>query len=129
MALPRWTGNKDKVWWTSWSPGGRLPVGKTYRQLHPPVPPKPPAPKPPVQVMVPVRLSNLKYGLSNDDVKDLQRALNKYHGAKLPVTGNYRDQTDAAVRSCQLKHGFGLDPKKHSFVGRKQALHLHLKPV
>lgn len=129
MALPRWTGRRDKVWWTSWSEYGRLPVGKTYRQLHPPTPPKPPTPKPPASAGVPVRLSNLKYGLSNDDVKDLQRQLNKLHNAGLPVTGNYRDQTDAAVRSCQKRHGFGLDPKKHSYVGRKQALHLGLKPV
>lgn len=127
MALPRWTGNTNKVWWTTWSKFGRLPVGKTYRQAH--ATPTPPAPKPPAG-RVPVNLRNLKYGVRNNaDVKDLQRALNATHGAKLPVTGNYLDLTDAAVRSCQKKHGYGLDPKRKSFVGRKQAAHLGLKPV
>ena len=126
MALPRWTDLSSKAWWTSWSPAGRLPVGKTYRQLHVPTPP---APKPPV--LVPVNLRNLKYGvMNNDDVRDLQRALNRHNlSPDLPVTGNYRDQTDAAVRRCQKLHHFGLDPVKHSYVGRKQAVHLGLKPI
>jgi peptidoglycan hydrolase-like protein with peptidoglycan-binding domain len=126
MALPRWTGHKDHVWWTSWSRFGRLPVGKSWNQLHPIVVPRPPSP-----TLVPVNLRNLKYGVTgNDDVKDLQRALNKHNlSPDLPVTGNYFDQTDAAVRRCQKLHGFGLDPVRHSYVGRKQALHLGLKPI
>lgn len=125
MALPRWTGNKDHVWWTSWSKFGRLPVGRTWNQLHPVVAPKPPAP-----VLVPVNLRNLKYGVrNNDDVKDLQRALNKHGNFGLPVTGNYLDRTDDAVRWCQTRHHFGTDPKRHSYVGRQQAAHLGLKPA
>lgn len=125
MALPRWTGRTDQVWWTSWSRYGRLPVGKTWNQLHPVVVPKPPA-----MVLVPVNLRNLKYGvLNNDDVRDLQRQLNKKHNAGLPVTGNYLDRTDLAVRQCQYRHDFGQDPKRHSYVGRRQALHLGLKPI
>lgn len=126
MALPRWTGNTDKVWWTSWSPFGRLPVGKTYRDLHPVVVPKPPAP-----TAVVVDLRNLKYGVRNNaDVKDLQRALNRHNvSPDLPVSGNYLDQTDAAVRACQRRHGLGLDPVRKSFVGPSQAKHLGLKPI
>lgn len=126
MALPRWTGNTDHVWWTSWSPFGRLPVGQTYRQLHPPVvvAPKPPAP-------TEVQLHNLRYGVRNNaDVKDLQRALNRHNvSPDLPVSGNYLNQTDAAVRACQKRHGFGADPVQKSFVGPAQARHLGLKPI
>lgn len=32
MALPRWTG-VDKVTWTSWTPFGRLPVGRPHRAV------------------------------------------------------------------------------------------------
>lgn len=125
MALPRWTGLTNTVWWTSWSRFGRLPVGKSWNQLHQVVITKPVPP-----TLVPVRLSNLKFGMSNDDVKDLQRALNRHNlSPDLPVTGNYLAKTDAAVRRCQNQHGFGLDPVLHSYVGRKQALHLGLKPI
>jgi hypothetical protein len=129
MALPRWTGKRDTVWWTTWSKFGRLPVGKSYNELHKPVPHSG-QPKPPASKGVPVKLGYLKYGvMDKDDVRDLQRALNKSHGTDLPETGNYLDQTDLAVRNCQKHHGFGLDPKRHSFVGRRQAIHLGLKPV
>lgn len=126
MALPRWTGHKDRVWWTSWSRFGRLPVGKSWNELHPVSVPKPPTPN-----LVPVNLKNLKYGVrNNQDVKDLQRALNRqFKDANLPVTGNYLDRTDAAVRYHQFKNGFGLDPKRHSYVGRRQAAHLGLRPI
>lgn len=73
-----------------------------------------------------VRLSNLKYGLTNDDVKDLQKALNSHLHLSLPLTGFYGDQTDAAVRKCQYDHDFGEDAPKHSFVGSAQARHLGL---
>jgi peptidoglycan hydrolase-like protein with peptidoglycan-binding domain len=75
-----------------------------------------------------VRLANLRYGLTNDDVKDLQRALNRHlSGPDLPVTGFYGDQTDAAVRRCQQAHDLGEDAPRHSFVGSRQAAHLGLR--
>lgn len=74
-----------------------------------------------------VRLANLRYGLTNDDVKDLQRALNRHlSGDDLPVTGFYGDMTDAAVRRCQQAHDLGNDAPKHSNVGPRQAAHLGL---
>ena len=78
-----------------------------------------------------VRLVKLKYGVKNNsDVKDLQRALNKHNvSADIPVTGNYLDQTDAAVRACQRKHDLGSDTARHSYVGKMQAVHLGLKPI
>jgi hypothetical protein len=74
-----------------------------------------------------VRLDNLRYGKTNDDVKDLQRALNRHlSGDDLPVTGYYGDMTDAAVRRCQQAHDLGEDAPRHSFVGSRQARHLGL---
>ena len=75
-----------------------------------------------------VALSHLRYGLTNDDVKDLQRALNRHlSGDDLPVTGFYGDMTDAAVRRCQRDHDLGEDAPKHSFIGPRQAQHLGLR--
>jgi murein DD-endopeptidase MepM/ murein hydrolase activator NlpD len=74
-----------------------------------------------------VRLENLRYGRSHDDVKDLQRALNAHLHLSLPLTGFYGDQTDAAVRKCQYDHDLGEDAPKHSFVGSRQAVHLGLR--
>jgi hypothetical protein len=89
---------------------------------HPPVPPADTRPA--------VRLANLRYGQRNDDVKDLQRALNRHNvSADLPVTGFYGDLTDAAVRADQRRHGFGNDAPKQSHVGRSQAAHLGLRVV
>jgi murein DD-endopeptidase MepM/ murein hydrolase activator NlpD len=77
-----------------------------------------------------VRLANLRYGLTNDDVKDLQRALNAHFaGPDLPLTGYYGDQTDALVRKCQYDHDLGEDAPKHSFVGNRQASHLGLRVI
>jgi hypothetical protein len=74
-----------------------------------------------------VNLDNLRYGMTNDDVKDLQRALNRHlSGDDLPVTGYYGDMTDAAVRRCQQAHDLGEDAPRHSFVGSRQARHLGL---
>lgn len=69
----------------------------------------------------------MKYGVMDSPaVKRLQEALNRTHGTRLPVSGNYLDQTDAAVRDCQRRHGFGHDPEHHSYVGPRQAAHLGL---
>jgi hypothetical protein len=101
----------------------RDPHPRPARQHFPPTAPAPTRPAPPS-----VRLANLKYGLRNDDVKDLQNALNRHNlSPDLPVTGFYGDQTDAAVRLCQQRHGFGSDAPKHSNVGRSQAAHLGLR--
>lgn len=76
-----------------------------------------------------VSLSNLKYGKTNDDVKDLQNALNRHiHDADLPVTGYYGPMTDSIVRRCQREHNLGNDPINRSFVGHQQAVHLGLVP-
>jgi Peptidase family M23/N-acetylmuramoyl-L-alanine amidase len=75
-----------------------------------------------------VYLSKLKYGqMDSDSVKRLQMHLNDHSlkgGQTLPVSGNYLDETDEEVRLCQQQHGFGNDPAKASYVGRKQAEHL-----
>lgn len=73
-----------------------------------------------------VRLSVLKYGNSGPDIVALQKALNAHLGLHIPTTGNYLDQTDAAVRKCQQLHDLGEDAPKHSFVGSNQARHLGL---
>lgn len=75
-----------------------------------------------------VALANLKYGVRGSaDVTALQQALNAHFpGLGLPTTGNYLQLTDDAVRRCQRAHGFGLDPAKKSFVGKRQAAHLGL---
>ncbi|GAA2428944.1 peptidoglycan recognition protein family protein [Streptomyces macrosporus] len=54
-----------------------------------------------------VKLENLRYGKTNGDVADLQRALIE-HGEKIPAgaTGHYGDQTKAAVASFQRKQGW-----------------------
>jgi hypothetical protein len=74
-----------------------------------------------------VRLTVLKYGNSGPDVVELQKALNRHLGLHIPTTGNYLDQTDAAVRKCQQLHDLGEDAPKHSFVGSNQARHLGLR--
>lgn len=80
----------------------------------------PPAPSKPV-----VYLSKLKYGQrDSDSVRTLQRALKTHNDASMPITGNYLDQTDAAVRKCQQAHGFGFDRPRASYVGPRQAQHL-----
>ncbi len=75
-----------------------------------------------------VRLSKLRFGVTDATaVRRLQRALNRHRDPDdpvLPLTGNYLDLTDAAVRLCQLRHGFGHDPSGASFVGAAQAAHL-----
>ena len=75
-----------------------------------------------------VALANLKFGVrANADVRELQVALNSHFpGLGLPTTGNYLAGTDEAVRRCQGTHGFGADPAKKSFVGKRQAAHLGL---
>jgi hypothetical protein len=74
-----------------------------------------------------VFLSKLRFGQrDSDSVKRLQVALNKHGvpGDRLPVTGNYLEQTDAAVRACQAEHVPPADAAGKSFVGRGQAKHL-----
>lgn len=74
-----------------------------------------------------VNLSQLHYGQrGSDSVVQLQRALNAHLRLSLPLSGNYLDQTDAAVRRCQQAHGYGSDPARKSFVGPSQARHLGL---
>jgi hypothetical protein len=125
MSLPRWTGGDTKVQWTRWTPYGLLPVGKTQRERNAAV-----VPKPPVVVQPSVNLRNLRYGARNDDVKDLQRALNRHlGGVDLPVTGFYGTLTDAAVRRDQAAHLPPADPARRSFVGVRQAVHLGLKVI
>lgn len=80
----------------------------------------PPAP-------APIVLKDLRYGvMHSDSVKRLQARLNAHFNLDIPRTGNYLDQTDYAVRQCQRQHGFGSDPVQQSYVGPKQAHHLHL---
>jgi len=67
-----------------------------------------------------VRLGNLRYGKTNADVKDLQRAL------KMHADGFYGPITDAAVRAHQKKLGLTPDPKGKSYIGPKQARALGL---
>ncbi len=76
-----------------------------------------------------VDLTHLRFGVRNDaDVSTLQEALNgHFPGLGLPTTGHYLAKTDAAVRRCQRRHGFGADPKGKSFVGKAQAAHLGLR--
>ena len=62
-----------------------------------------------------VKIANLKYGKTNDDVKDLQRRL------KVAPDGFYGPVTDDAVRAHQRKMKLTPDPKGKSFVGPKQA--------
>ena len=77
-----------------------------------------------------VRLANLKYGKIDQDVKDLQNALNaKMRGTKLLVDGVYGATTDAAVRKHQGVIKVGVDPAKKSYVGPRQAAALGLKVV
>jgi murein DD-endopeptidase MepM/ murein hydrolase activator NlpD len=75
-----------------------------------------------------VRLSRLLFGvMDSGSVRRLQRTLNRHGVAgdpQLPITGNYLDRTDEAVRRCQQLHGFGQDAAKASFVGTGQADHL-----
>ncbi len=89
-----------------------------------------PAPSPGARMPAPrVLLSKLKFGQrDSDSVKRLQAALNRHRHqgdpAPLPVTGNYLEQTDRAVRLCQQRHNLGADPAGKSFVGARQAKHL-----
>lgn len=75
-----------------------------------------------------VHLSNLRYGKTNDDVKDLQRALNSHQsGTDLLVDGIYGEATDRHVRDHQRAQGWTPDAAKHSFVGPQQAAKLGLR--
>ena len=73
-------------------------------------------------------LSELRFGsLDSSSVRRLQRALNMHREGNMPLvrlTGDYLDDTDAAVRLCQQRHGFGNDPDDQSQVGPMQAMHL-----
>jgi murein DD-endopeptidase MepM/ murein hydrolase activator NlpD len=76
-----------------------------------------------------VYVSKLVQGqMASDSVWYLQRSLNQNgnppEGASLPLTGNFLDQTAAAVKGCQQAHGFGDDPMGSVYVGPSQAAHL-----
>ena len=62
MNLPRWTGD-SRVWWTSWTQFGRLPVGSTERQRHTTPVPTPPSP---THISIPTEdsmfLASVQYG-------------------------------------------------------------------
>ena len=85
------------------------------------------------KIKYPTYLSKLKYGTRDSrSVKNLQAALNKHPmpgGRRLPVSGYYGPLTDAEVRRCQRKHGFGDDPRRKSYVGIRQAKHLKLPKI
>jgi hypothetical protein len=108
----------------TWSCGNCVDPAPSLKWSPAPAAPKPP-PAPPKPT---VRLEQLKAGTKDSaSVRLLQKALNAHSipgQDKLPVTGNYGDMTDAAVRACQKAHGFGSDPKGKSSVGPKQATHL-----
>jgi len=76
-----------------------------------------------------VRLSNLAPGSSGPDVAELQRALID-HGFEIPagVTGNYKDQTIAAVMAAQVAQGL-VGPDADGAVGRKTCLFLGLQVI
>jgi hypothetical protein len=123
-----WPGQRWGVHLQGWAEGWnhvRIPG-------LPPAAAPAPAPAPGQPSGATVTLANLHYGAVNDDVKDLQNALNAHHlagGRTLPVTGKYLDMTDAEVIKCQVQHGFGHDAPKHSFLGARQAAHLGLRAV
>ncbi|GHG09638.1 peptidoglycan-binding protein [Streptomyces hydrogenans] len=66
----------------------------------------PPPPAPEVPVPAEVRLSNLKCGASNDDVKDFQRALKSKGYDPGPIDGVYGDRTKAACTRFQKAQGW-----------------------
>ncbi len=76
-----------------------------------------------------VLLSNLVPGASGPDVAELQKALIS-NGFDIPagVTGNYKDQTIAAVMAAQLAQGL-VGPDADGAVGRKTCLFLGLTVV
>lgn len=51
----------------------------------------------------------LKRGMSGDDVRQLQAAINKDIGAGLAEDGKFGAKTQAAVKDCQRKHGWKVD--------------------
>jgi hypothetical protein len=95
----------------------KRPATRTHFTLGTPAPTQPT-----------VRLANLHYGAVNDDVLDLQRALNRHlDGADIVLSRTYGPATDAAVRRCQRLHDLGSDAANHSSVGPLQAAHLGLR--
>lgn len=92
--------------WTTWW-GVQLPGGTSGHPSHDHHPH--------------VKLANLHYGEKNNDVKQLQRALNVH-----PVSGYYGPKTDQAVRANQRSHGWHPDHRHHSSVGPVQARALRL---
>ena len=81
----------------------------------------------------PTYLKKLKFGQKNSaSVKNLQRALNVHpalSGKRLSISGYYGTRTDYWVRLCQKRHGYGNDPARESFVGKRQAKHLKLPKI
>lgn len=109
---------------------GNLDRIQAYASGEPTRPPAPPT-VPPGTVFRggSVYLEKLRYGQrDSDSVRNLQTVLRAHGSPSLPVTGNYLDMTDAAVRACQTRHGYGGDPARKSFVGPRQAAHLFPRP-
>jgi hypothetical protein len=106
-------------------PFGRLPIDGDVGHPTPDVPDVPDVP----EDAPGVQLSNLVPGASGPDVAELQQALID-NGYVIPagVTGNYKDQTIAAVRAAQLAQGL-VGPDADGAVGRKTCLFLGLTVV
>ena len=101
-------------------PFGALPIEKKAAQSHP----VPLAPDDP-----PVHLSALVPGGKGPDVVTLQEALIKNGFAiEAGATGNYKDQTIAAVTAAQVAQGFTGDDAD-GIAGRKTCLFLGLSPI
>jgi hypothetical protein len=59
-------------------------------------------------------------------VRRLQRTLKRHRQTgdpRLEITGDYTDETDVAVRTCQRRRRLGNDPVGQSSVGPRQAVH------
>jgi hypothetical protein len=93
MSLPRWTGDAE-VQWTSWTPYGRLPVGRTQRQRNAVVIPPTYSFRQGKQVFS----SKMHKGqLNSDSVWNLALAL---HNRGYLKTAPIDDYTQAVVDAC-----------------------------
>ena len=102
-------------------PFGRLPIDGDG-DVAQPTPEVPDVP----EDAIGVQLSNLVPGASGPDVAELQKALID-NGFDIPagVTGNYKDQTIAAVMAAQLAQGLA-GPDADGAVGRRTCQFLGL---
>jgi hypothetical protein len=76
-----------------------------------------------------VAVENLHYGKRRSlAVKRMQYRLNQIDSRDVPITGNYDDDTDAAVRRFQRRIGDAPDPRGQSSLGPRQAERLFPQP-